>query len=77
MQQAQIPKEMQSLKSLNYTTLSQIGEAIQGMASITKVLLEVSKYLTTLKREFRGEAIYQDEENGQTFWIQVSKPIFV
>jgi len=46
------------------------------MSSLTKHLLEISKTLTFLRREFRGEALYQDDKGNQT-WIQTSKPIFV
>jgi hypothetical protein len=51
-------------------------EAIQGMASITKLLLEISNYLISLRREFRGEALYQGQD-GNTTWVQVSKPVFI
>ncbi len=70
------PQTPQSIQSSNYVTPSQMQEAMQGMASLTKLLLEVSSYLITLKREFRGESIYQSED-GQTHWIQVTKPAFV
>jgi len=46
------------------------------MSSLTKHLLEISKTLTYLRREFRGEALYQDDKGNQT-WIQTNKPIFV
>ena len=61
---------------MNYTMPSQLQEALSSMSSLTKHLLEISKTLTFLRREFRGEALYQDDKGNQT-WIQTSKPIFV
>jgi hypothetical protein len=58
------------------TSPSQMQEAVQSMASLTKLLLEVSNYLNVLKREFRGEAMYQSED-GRTTWVQVTKPVFI
>jgi hypothetical protein len=60
----------------NTTSPGQIQEAMQGMASLTKLLLEVSNYLITLRKEFRGESLYQDED-GKVTWVQVTKPVFV
>ncbi len=57
-------------------TTSQMQEAMQGMASLTKLLLEISNYLVLLRREFRGEAMYQGED-GRNTWVQVSKPVFI
>lgn len=66
----------QQQSQMNYTMPSQLQEALSSMSSLTKHLLEISKTLTYLRREFRGEALYQDDKGNQT-WIQTSKPIFV
>jgi len=50
--------------------------AANEIASLTKILLEVPNILNTLRREFRGEAIYTDD-TGETHWIQVCKPMFI
>jgi len=63
-------------KSQNYTTPNQLQEAVQGMASLTKLLMDISNQLNALRMEFRGEALYQYED-GKVEWIQVSKPVFV
>lgn len=60
----------------NYSMPSQLQEALSSMTSLTKHLLEISKTLTYLRREFRGEVLYQDEK-GESQWIQISKPMFV
>jgi len=60
----------------NWVHPSQLQDAQQVMASLTKLLLEVSNVLSTLRRELRGEALYQSEE-GISKWIQVVKPTFV
>jgi hypothetical protein len=62
--------------SSNYVHPSQLQEASQAMASLTKLLFEASNTLIALRREFRGEALYQSED-GSSQWIQVSKPTFV
>ena len=63
------------IKSQNLSYANQLDDASKTMASITKLLLESSKTLSTLRREFRGEALYQGED-GSSQWIQISKPIF-
>ena len=60
----------------NYTLPGQMQDSINQMASMSKLLLEISNTLLTLRREFRGEALYQSED-GSSSWIQVSKPTFV
>lgn len=55
---------------------SQLQEASAAIASLTKLLLEISDNLTALRREFRGEGLHQDK-NGNINWVQVSKPTFV
>lgn len=59
----------------SYQTPAQMAEAMQSMASLTKLLLEISNYLNVLRREFRGEALFQTEKN--VTWFQVTKPTFV
>lgn len=60
----------------NYIHPSQLQEASQAVASLTRLLFEVSNTLIALRREFRGEALYQSED-GANQWIQISKPVFV
>lgn len=62
------------IQNLSYP--NQLRDAAQAMASLTKLLLESSNVLSNLRREFRGEALHQDEDGGSQ-WIQVSKPIFI
>ncbi|HDK42502.1 MAG TPA: hypothetical protein ENG87_03925 [Candidatus Pacearchaeota archaeon] len=62
-------------KSNNLSYPNQLDDASKSMASITKLLLESSKTLSTLRREFRGEALSQAVD-GTSQWIQISKPIF-
>lgn len=66
----------QSPQSTNYVMPSQLQEATANMASLTKLLVEVSNALISLRREFRGEALYQGDD-GSSQWIQISKPSFV
>lgn len=72
----ELPKVSQTSLTPNLTSPSQMQEAIQGVASLSKILLEISNYLTVLKREFRGESLYQGED-GKINWVQVTKPTFI
>lgn len=65
-----------SILTPNLTSPAQMQEATQGLASISKILLEISNYLIVLKREFRGESLYQSED-GKISWVQITKPTFV
>jgi len=60
----------------NFVHPSQLAEASQAFASLTKLLFEVSNILPALRKEFRGEALYQSED-GVTQWVQLYKPVFV
>lgn len=62
--------------SPNLISAGQMQEAMQGMASLTKILLETANYLNILRREFRGEALHQGDDGSST-WIQVTKPVFI
>ena len=67
-QQQQVPQ--------NYAYPNQISDAEKSLASLSKLLLESSKTLSTLRREFRGEALNQYPD-GSSIYIQVSKPVFI
>ena len=68
------PKPLSSSQP-NMTPAGQNQEAIQ-MASLTRLLMEITNYLQTLKMQFRGEALYQGED-GKITWVQVTKPRFI
>ena len=70
------PKQIPQTNNQNYTTPGQMQEVMQGMASLTKLLLEVSNYLIALRREFRGEAMFQTKD-GNVEWGQITKPMFI
>ena len=70
--------EEQPIQSIpqNYAYPNQISDAEKSLASLSKLLLESSKTLATLRREFRGEALNQYPD-GSSIYIQVSKPVFI
>ena len=72
----QVETYSQPPSTFNYVHPAQLQEASQAMASLTKLLFEVSNTLISLRREFRGEALYQGDD-GSSQWIQLSKPVFV
>jgi len=67
---------IKSSPNTNYSMPGQLQSVADAMSSLTKLLLEVSNQLISLRREFRGEALFQTEDGG-THWIQISKPAFV
>lgn len=66
----------QQFSNQNYVHPSQLQDAEKAVASLTRLLFEVSNTLVFLRREFRGEALYQADD-GSSQWVQVSKPVFV
>lgn len=75
-QQQQSSSNINSSSDNRLSYANQLQEATNVMASLTRLLLESSKTLATLRREFRGEAFHQNED-GTGSWIQISKPIFI
>ena len=59
-----------------YSYPDQLRDSTQQLASTIKILLEIPKSISTLRRTFRGEALFQDEK-GNNQWVQVVKPMFV
>lgn len=60
----------------NYTTPNQISQIQDAITSITKLLTQLTDFLNVVRREFRGEVLYEHED-GNTEWIQMSKPTFI
>ena len=54
----------------------QIKNATQELASTVRILLEIPKSISSLRRTLRGEALYQSQD-GVNQWVQVVKPAFV
>jgi hypothetical protein len=69
-----IQSNQQFSKNVSYP--DQIRDQAQQIASTIKMLMEIPKSISTLRRVFRGEALYQSED-GTTEWIQVVKPMFI
>ena len=65
-----------SAPSRNLSYPDQIRDQAQQVASTVKMLTEITKSISTLRRVFRGEALYQSED-GSTQWLQVVKPMFI
>jgi len=66
----------QQNQSSNYAYPSQIQDAEKAMASMVRLLLSGTDTLLSLRREFRGEALWQGTD-GTSHWIQVTKPLFL
>ena len=68
--------QQQQGQSNNYAYPSQIQDAEKAMASMVRLLLSGTDTLLSLRREFRGEALWQGAD-GSSHWIQVTKPLFL
>jgi hypothetical protein len=66
----------QQIQSQNFAYPSQTQDANKALASIASLLQGGTDTLISLRREFRGEALWQGEDGSQQ-WIQVTKPIFI
>lgn len=60
----------------NFAYPSQMQDANKALASIATLLQAGADTLVSLRREFRGEALWQSEDGSQQ-WVQVTKPLFV
>ena len=69
-----IPQQTQSTRNLSYP--DQVRNQAEQVVSTIKMLSEIPKSISTLRRVFRGEALYQSED-GSSQWVQVVKPMFI
>lgn len=70
------PEAEQNYPSGSFQPPSQLMKDIADSMQLVKVLTEHDKFLEVIKREMRGEQLYQDE-SGETYWRQVDRPMFV
>ena len=63
-------------KSGIFTHPSQLrDEALEGLTSLSKILLQYDNLLALLRKEWRGESLYTDS-SSKMIWVQTQKPIF-
>jgi len=60
----------------NFAYPSQMQDTEKAMASMVKLLYGITDTLISLRREFRGEALWQGEDGSQ-HWVQITKPLFI
>lgn len=53
-----------------------VNKDLSSLSSISKILNSISDYPNLIKRELRGEMLYEDDD-GNTSWVQATKPTFV
>ena len=70
------PTSSQSNQNRNLVFPDQIRDQTQQIASTIKMLMEIPKSISTLRRVFRGEALYQSDDGNST-WVQTVKPVFI
>jgi len=68
------PTQTQPNKNISYP--DQLRSSVEQIVSTTKLILEIPKSISTLRRVFRGEGLYQSEDGSST-WVQLVKPVFV
>lgn len=62
--------------SPNLIPSGDLNREVSSLSSIAKLLDSISNYPNTIRRELRGEMLYEDED-GNTSWVQTSKPAFI
>ena len=60
----------------SYQLPSYMADELRDSVQLVKVLTEHDTFLDIIRREMRGEQLYQDE-SGEASWVQVDKPMFV
>lgn len=53
-----------------------MNKDLSSISSISKILNSIADFPTLIRREFRGEQLYEDEK-GAIHWVQATKPIFI
>lgn len=70
----QQPTQQQQTPSL--IPSSDVRKEMDSLSSISKMLNSISDYPNTLRREFRGEMMFEDDK-GNVLWVQGTKPVFI
>jgi len=70
------PQQHTDQYSRNLSYPDQLKNQAEQIMSTIRMLSEIPKSIATLRRTYRGEALYQDEA-GNSQWVQVVKPSFV
>ena len=70
----EVNQQVQPNRNVSYP--DQLRSSMEQIVSTTKLILEIPKSISTLRRVFRGEALYQSED-GSSQWVQIVKPVFV
>jgi hypothetical protein len=67
--------EQQQLRG-NVVYPQDMKDITNQLHSVVKILTEIPQMLSNLRRIYRGEVYWQDEK-GQSYWVQMVKPVFV
>lgn len=70
------PNSSEQQQSRNISYPDQIRNEVKDIVSTIKMIMEIAKSISTLRRVFRGEALMQSDD-GSTEWVQVVKPMFI
>jgi len=60
----------------NLISPDQINRSMEQLHSVVKMITDIPTQLPQIRRVFRGESLWQDNE-GNSYWVQVVKPRFV
>lgn len=69
-------QQLSNNQSSNFAYPSQMQDISKSLASIASLLQGGTDTLLSLRREFRGEALWQGADGSQ-HWIQITKPLFI
>lgn len=69
-------QQTQQFSKGNMVYADQMTNQINQIHSIVKMITDIPQTLPQIRRIFRGESLYEDENGGST-WVQMTKPRFV
>lgn len=61
----------------NTQPASHVIDDLRDSVQLIRKLTEHDDFLTVIRREMKGEQLFQDPESGENYWVQIDKPMFV
>ena len=70
------PYPISNMQNPNLISSGDVNKDLSSISSISKILNSISEFPNMIRREFKGEMLYEDDK-GNASWVQQTKPMFV
>ena len=70
------PPQIPNTQTPNLIPSGDLNKDLSSISSISKILDSISNFPNMIRREFRGEMLYEDDK-GNSHWVQSTKPTFI